>query len=57
SLRKKLQKLQGYDFIIMDCPPSLSMMTVNALVACQQVYSNSVRVRKWDCQRTVSLIS
>lgn len=37
-LRDVLQQVaSGYDYIIIDCPPSLSMLTVNALVAAQSV--------------------
>ena len=33
-LRNALEKIDGrYDYILMDCPPSLSMLTVNALTA------------------------
>jgi chromosome partitioning protein len=37
-LRKSLGPLRGYyDFILLDCPPSLSLITVNALVAATEV--------------------
>lgn len=40
QLRKAISKskaLQKYDFIIIDCPPSLSLLTLNALVAATSV--------------------
>jgi chromosome partitioning protein len=37
-LSRVLEPLKSwYDFILIDCPPSLSLLTVNALCACQEV--------------------
>jgi chromosome partitioning protein len=37
-LKAALERVQGdYDFILIDCPPSLSLLTVNALTAAQRV--------------------
>ncbi len=36
-LKKRLGGLKGFNYVIMDCPPSLGLMTVNALTAAHSV--------------------
>jgi chromosome partitioning protein len=37
KLRNVLQRLTGYDVIFIDCPPSLGLLTVNAMTAAESV--------------------
>ena len=36
-LKERLSKVRGFDYILVDCPPSLSILTVNALNATDEV--------------------
>lgn len=36
-LKEALREAKGYDYIIMDCPPSLGLLTLNGLVAAEEV--------------------
>ncbi|MHA6248078.1 ParA family protein [Pontibacter sp. CAU 1760] len=36
-LKTMLQGIKGYDYVLIDCPPSLSVLTLNALTAAHEV--------------------
>lgn len=35
---KELAKSESYDYVVMDCPPSLGVLTINALTAAKEVF-------------------
>ncbi len=37
SLKKVINTIKGYDYIIYDCPPSLGLLTLNALTAASSI--------------------
>jgi len=37
-LRKAMHGVRGFDFILIDCPPSLGLLTLNALTAAKEVF-------------------
>lgn len=37
-LREALDGLKGFDYILIDCPPSLGLLSLNALTTAQEVY-------------------
>lgn len=38
ALKLLLKSIKGFDFIFIDCPPSLGLLTINALTAAHEVY-------------------
>lgn len=38
ALKKVLQNIQGYDYILIDTPPSLNILTLNALIVADEVF-------------------
>ncbi len=38
AFQKKLDSLRGYDFVFLDCPPSMSISNLNALEYAQEIF-------------------
>ena len=37
KLKRQLEQLEGFDVVLVDCPPSLGILTLNALTACDRL--------------------
>ena len=37
KLKRQLERLEGFDVVLVDCPPSLGILTLNALTACDRL--------------------
>ena len=60
-LRESLKKVSGYDYVFIDCPPSLNHLTLNALTAAHEVYiplqANSMSMRGMqDLLQTIEIV-
>ena len=51
-LQEALSKVSGYDYILLDCPPSLGRLTLNALTAASHVIIPVAVTGKWPLQGT-----